>query len=419
SGDASGTDAATTITMDSAKTVTANFIQGVQAAGGAVALSYSYTVLISGGTPPYTFSLTTGELPAGLSLNSSTGVISGTPTTGGTYIFGIRVTSGFFTLNSTYSIIISPRYILTIIIAPPGSGSVTASPESPDGYYNEGAVVTLTAAANTDYTFSSWGGDASGTSTTTTVTMDSDKTVAANFTAAGDIITNSIGMQFKLIPAGSFVMGSPDSDMSGANGDEKPQHTVNITRSFYIGIYEVTQAQWREVMGNNPSYFSGDNLPVECVSWDDVQGFITALNNREGVTYYRLPTEAEWEYACRAGSTTRYCFGDDTGLLGDYAWYWSNSGNTTHPVGTKLPNAWGLYDMHGNVWEWCNDWYGETYYTSSPANDPQGPASGQYRVLRGGCWSNFVNSCRSAVRYRYWSSYRYFLIGFRLARSSE
>jgi formylglycine-generating enzyme required for sulfatase activity len=196
-----------------------------------------------------------------------------------------------------------------------------------------------------------------------------------------DKFTNSIGMKFVLIPAGEFTMGSPENEQ-GRDSNE-PQHKVKITKPFYMQTTEVTQAQWKAVMGNNPSYFKGNDLPVETVSWDDAQEFIKKLSAKEGVKY-RLPTEAEWEYACRAGSTTKFYFGEDESKLDEYAWYHNNSDGKTHPVGQKKPNAWGLYDMHGNVWEWCQDWYGADYYKNSPAEDPQGPASAESRVLRGG-----------------------------------
>ena len=189
--------------------------------------------------------------------------------------------------------------------------------------------------------------------------------------------------------------------MGSANGadDERPVHTVRISKPFYLGIHEVTQGQWETVMGNNPSQFKGDaNRPVETVSWEEVQKFIDKLNTREGGTKYRLPTEAEWEYAARAGSTTAYSFGDDSSQLGKYAWCGDNAGNTTYPVGKLQPNAWGLYDMHGNVWEWVQDWYGK--YAAETVTDPQGPASGSARVIRGGSWSNGAGNCRSAYRYR-------------------
>jgi formylglycine-generating enzyme required for sulfatase activity len=215
--------------------------------------------------------------------------------------------------------------------------------------------------------------------------------------AAPKTCANSLGMEFVLIPAGSFLMGSPDSDRK-ARDNEKPQHKVTISQPFYLGKYEVTQSQWEAVMGSNPSDFSGRSNPVENVSWEDVQGFIKKLNQKEGGNKYRLPTEAEWEYAARAGTTSIYSFGDDAGALGRYAWCWGNSGWSTHPVGQKEPNPWGLCDMHGNVYEWVQDWYGKNYYAESPGIDPRGPSSGSYRVFRGGCWINLARNCRSAAR---------------------
>jgi formylglycine-generating enzyme required for sulfatase activity len=226
-------------------------------------------------------------------------------------------------------------------------------------------------------------------------------------------LTNSLGMQFALIPAGEFLMGST----SGDDG-EHPVHTVRISKPFYLGIHEVTQGQWEAVMGNNRSRFKGDtNRPVERVSWEEVQTFIDQLNAREGGTKYRLPTEAEWEYAARAGSTTAYSFGDDSSQLGKYAWCGNNAGNTTHPVGKLQPNAWGLYDMYGNVWEWVQDWYGG--YAAELVTDPLGPASGSSRVIRGGSWYEGAGDCRSAYRGHYapggnigsW-------LGFRLLRTA-
>lgn len=178
--------------------------------------------------------------------------------------------------------------------------------------------------------------------------------------AEAKVITNSIGMTLVEIPAEEFMMGSPDS-ASGAVSHEKPQHRVRITKPFYLGVYEVTQGQYEKVMGKNPSHFkmSGPDAPVEVVSWDDAQEFCRKLaelaEEKEARRRYQLPTEAEWEYACRAGTTTLYSFGDDQASLGEYAWYADNSDGKTHPVGEKKPNAWGLYDMHGNVQEWCYD----------------------------------------------------------------
>lgn len=195
--------------------------------------------------------------------------------------------------------------------------------------------------------------------------------------------TNSIGMEFVLIPAGSFQMGA-DPNFEDAADDQTPRHRVTLSQPFYLGKYEVTQEQWVAVMGTNPSRFKGRTNPVEQVSFDDVQTFIRKLNAKEGGSRYRLPTEAEWEYAARAGATGKYGFGDDDDQLGLYAWYTGNSGDKTHPVGQLRANAWGLHDMHGNVWEWVQDWYDESYYRHSPATDPRGPGSGSNRVFRGG-----------------------------------
>ena len=204
------------------------------------------------------------------------------------------------------------------------------------------------------------------------------------------VITNSIGMKLRLIKAGEFMMGSEKG-----HDNEKPVHKVKITRPFYIGVYEITQAQYEKTMGNNPSHFRRANRPVECVTWDNAVLFCKKLSEKEGVKY-RLPTEAEWEYACRAGTRTVYYWGDE--MDGRYAWYPVNSERKTHDVGLKKPNAWGLYDMSGNVSEWTSDWYDWDYYNSSPSNNPRGPAAGEFRALRGGSWYNFSGICRSADR---------------------
>jgi formylglycine-generating enzyme required for sulfatase activity len=230
--------------------------------------------------------------------------------------------------------------------------------------------------------------------------------------------TNSIGMKFVLIPAGTFLMGA-DKDFEEAMDDELPRHQVTISKPFYLGVYEVTQQQWKDVMGNNPSIFKGEDNPVEIVSWDDTQAFVARLNKKEGHSRYRLPTEAEWEYALRAGSTSTYFFGDDESQLGDYAWYVANSGDETHPVGQKRPNAWGLYDILGNAWEWVEDWYGETYYANSPSADPTGPSSGFTRVVRSCGCAIVAGACRSASRVSQEPGYRFGTNGFRLALSPE
>ncbi len=238
--------------------------------------------------------------------------------------------------------------------------------------------------------------------------------LAAN---AGELETKktvaAAGMEFVWIPSGVFMMGS-SIDESG-RGDDERQHPVTLTKGFFMQITEVTQGQWKAIMAHNPSSFKncGNECPVEQVSWDDVQGFIRKLNQREGEYTYRLPTEAEWEYAARAGSTTRFAFGDDADRLGEYAWNDSNSGDKTHAAGKKKPNAWGLYDMHGNAWEWCQDWYASKYPKRS-STDPTGRSSGSSRVIRGGGWCSMPEGVRSGRRSSFSSEKGYKSIGFRL-----
>jgi WD40 repeat protein len=227
------------------------------------------------------------------------------------------------------------------------------------------------------------------------------------------------GIKFQRIRAGRFLMGSPDSDGNAA-GEEKPQHLVRITRPFYLGVYPVTRSQYEALMGSNPSYFKRDgNRPVDNVSWEDANTFCRKLSEamREKWRGFvcRLPTEAEWEYACRAGTNTRYCFGEDAARLGEHAWFTDNAWGMTHPVGRKKPNAWGLYDMHGNVCEWCQDWYDEKYYAGSQVDNPAGPTQASSRVSRGGGWGDDARSCRSARRRRSRPARRYFNLGFRVA----
>jgi len=231
--------------------------------------------------------------------------------------------------------------------------------------------------------------------------------------ALGGPIVNTIDMVLVPIPAGGFMMGSPESEPE-RYGNET-QHLVKITKPFYLSAHEVTQAQYEQVMGNNPSESKGDTKPVEIVKWNDAVVFCGKLSLREGVEY-RLPTEAEWEYACRAGATTAYSFGDDVSRLGEYAWHRDNSSGTTRPVGEKLPNAWGLFDMHGNVYEWCQDLYGP-YERLQVVSDPIGPASGSRRVLRGGAFVYHPGSVRAAYRDSDLPDDRGLFIGFRLART--
>ena len=230
--------------------------------------------------------------------------------------------------------------------------------------------------------------------------------------------TNSLGMKFVYISPGTFTMGSPTSELG--RDDDEIQHQVTLTKGYYLQTTEVTQGQWKAVMGTNPSYFDtcGDNCPVENVSWDDAQSFIATLNAM-GEGTYRLPTEAQWEYACRAGSTTAFANGGitelDCGLdpnLDAMGWYCGNSGYMPHPVARKQANSWGLYDMHGNVNEWCFDWYGN--YPSRYVADPEGPSSGTERVVRGRSWVNKAQECRSADRGYYNPDGGLSYLGFRL-----
>lgn len=226
--------------------------------------------------------------------------------------------------------------------------------------------------------------------------------------AATESQINSIGMQLKRLPPGTFIMG-----------EDGKTHAVTFTKPCYLGAHEVTQEQYERVMGTNPSNFKSLQNPVERVSWDDAAEFCRRLSalpaERAAGRVYRLPTEAEWEYACQAGSTSAYSHGDNEAQLGDYAWYDQNSESTTHPVGQKRPNAWGLYDMHGNVWEWCQDWYGD--YPQGVVTDPVGPAEGSLRVYRGGSWGRVATGCRSAYRLKSVPSYRDNHHGFRVALS--
>lgn len=222
------------------------------------------------------------------------------------------------------------------------------------------------------------------------------------------------GRQFVKISPGEFLMGCSTNDTE-CRGEEKPTHRVRLTKGFEMGKYEVTQAAWRSVMGSNPSHFKGNNRPVESVSWNDAQAFIGKLNAHQDGYRYRLPTEAEWEYAARAGTKGAYA-----GSLSALAWYDQNSGEQTHPVGQKQPNAWGLYDMHGNVWEWVQDWYDFKLGTGDTVVDPVGPSEGQGRVLRGGSifCGRLRGNPRVSARIGNGQDQRNIAMGFRLVRES-
>jgi formylglycine-generating enzyme len=241
---------------------------------------------------------------------------------------------------------------------------------------------------------------------------------------AAESITNT--MKLKLIPAGTFLMGSPESEEG--HEDDETQHKVTISKPFYMQTTEVTQGQWKAVMGTEPwkgedDVKEGPDYAASYVSWDDAIDYCKKLSEKEGKTY-RLPTEAEWEYACRAGTETAWSFGNDEKELGDYAWNLKNAYDIgkgyAHQVGQKRPNAFGLYDMHGNVYEWCHDYYEEDYYKQSPEKDPTGPTSGSFRVFRGGSWYYYTRNSRSAPRG--WSAgavVRLSNVGFRLVRELD
>jgi formylglycine-generating enzyme required for sulfatase activity len=249
-------------------------------------------------------------------------------------------------------------------------------------------------------------------------------------------MTNSIGMKFVLIPPGEFDMGSTEAEVAKLEVEaramhvhewhiqflpsELPKHRVRITKPFYLARCEVTQAEYERVVQRNPSRFQGDpNRPVEMVTWDEASAFCRTLGQRPEEQalqlLYRLATGAEWEYACRAGTTTTWDGTDDEGPLKEQAWFVANAGDTTHPVGQKAPNAWGLYDMHGNVLEWCQDLFTGSYYSQSPLEDPPGPADSPGRVLRGGSYGYWSGLCRSAFNYGIVPASRNPDLGFRVA----
>ena len=245
-------------------------------------------------------------------------------------------------------------------------------------------------------------------------------------TVITEILPKGILLEMVKIPAGSFLMGTEEAEVirlckeyeTDRFKNEMPQHRVNL-QEFYLGKYPVTQEQYQAIMGNNPSKFKDNpKNPVENVNWNDAQEFCQKLNDKTKKNY-RLPTEAEWEYVCRAGTQTRYYFGDDEKLLGEYAWYKENSGLKTHPVGQKKPNNWGLYDMSGNVWEWCEDGWHENY-ENAPTDGTawnENHSVTNIRVLRGGSWDAYPRNCRSASRY--FLDYRSFAYGFRVVSPQD
>mgnify|MGYP004689442841 FL=1 len=257
----------------------------------------------------------------------------------------------------------------------------------------------------------------SGSLTSTASTSGTNVLSSSSSSPSGNTITipvkNGISIEMVKVEAGSFNMGATP-EMQAPYEVEKPVHRVTLTNNYYIGKYEVTQALWQAVMGSNPSYFKGDDLPVEQVSWNDCQDFISKLNAMTGKRF-RLPSEAEWEYAARGGKKSRGYQYSGSNTLGDVAWYEGNSGSKTHAVGTKQPNELGIYDMTGNVYEWCQDWYGS--YSSSPQTNPIGAVSGSSRVDRGGSWFFTAKHCRSSYRFNLTPGYRLNFLGLRLVLS--
>jgi len=368
----------------------AAFYVAVQARNGYGSSGYSnieHFVIDVAVTPP---TVTTGSAT---SVTSSSATLNGTVNPNG------AETTYYFQYGTT------PSYGTTTTSTAAGSstGSVSAS-------------ASLTGlGSDTTYHYRLVAANSGGT------TYGADNWFTTTSSPSPSTYTNSLGMTFNLIPAGTFTMGSP-SDELGRDNDEGPQHQVTLTQSFYMQTTEVTQAQWGAVMGSNPSYFSScPSCPVEKVSWNDVEDFIAAINQR-GEGTYSLPTEAQWEYAARAGTTWAFYYGGISVTdcsydpnLDNIGWYCYNSDSKTHPVAQKAPNSWGLYDMSGNVWEWCQDWYNGSYYSSSPSTDPTGPSAGSYRVLRGGRWGGDAGGCRSANRY-YGTPDSRDHVGFRLLR---
>lgn len=264
----------------------------------------------------------------------------------------------------------------------------------------------------------------------------------APLNAKGGDFVNTIGMVFKTIPAGSFMMGSKlqrcpvddpftrnneyadcmESGDQSVNRDETPYHNVNL-KGFYMSDTEVTQLQYFKIMGENRSQFLTEELgydsrhnPVENVSWDEAKAFVRKLNKLEKTTKYRLPTEAEWEYASKAGTGTKWSFGDDVSKADDFAWHAGNSKDQTHPVGQKRANPWGLYDMHGNVWEWCEDWYVDNYDMTPIDGSANHSGPKKEKILRGGSWIYYAQDARSAIRSRDARNARYVIVGFRIVR---
>ena len=317
------------------------------------------------------------------------------------------------TSNEAWTATVTPAEAVWCSVLPStstGSGTITVTATENTATTPRTATITIK-------------GKTSGDETTVTVTQKgkSEDTESQAFTVTG----NGKTVTFKMVRVehGTFQMGATTEQGSDADSDEKPEHTVTLTSDYYMGETEVTQALWYAVMGQKPTasgsqwnstYGLGDQRPAYYISWNDCQEFITKLNALTGKTF-RMPTEAEWEFAARGGNKSKGYKYAGSNTIGDVAWYWDNSSSQTHDVATKQPNELGLYDMSGNVWEWCSDWYSSSYYSSSPSTDPTGPTSGSGRVFRGGSWNYNAGYCRVAYRSLWGADNRSSDLGLRLA----
>ncbi len=325
------------------------------------------------------------EMPSGKFVNIKTNEI--TDVTGFSAVVSAYVGAGCDVRGVCWSVSPNPTVSNSHTTDGSGTGSFTSN------------ITGLT--ANTTYYVRAYATNSAGTS------YGEQKSFTTTFTV------NGVTFEMVAVNGGTFTMGATSEQGSDAGSDEFPTHSVTLS-DYYMGKFEVTQELWKAVMGSNPSYFNGSNLPVERVSWNDSQEFITKLNGLTGANF-RLPTEAEWEYAARGGSESGGYKYSGSNSINDVAWYYDNSDYKTHSVGTKSPNELGIYDMSGNVYEWCQDWYGS--YSSGSQTNPYGPSSGSARVVRGGSWRIIARYCRVSFRTYNSPDYRINYLGFRLVVS--